>query len=219
VSHKRQQAPAWQVEWLASNNKARARQKAMQTTNPSRLNPQARETLLAIARRSMLHGLDTGSPLSVDVGAFETALREHRASFVTLNRQGMLRGCIGHLEATLPLVKDVSENAFAAAFRDPRFPPLTAPELEGLELHISVLTPAEPLPCESEAELLRKLRPFQDGLILAEGDRRGTFLPSVWEQLPEPEEFLRHLKRKAGLPDDYWSSTLAFFRYETESFT
>jgi AmmeMemoRadiSam system protein A len=131
----------------------------------------------------------------------------------------MLRGCIGHLEATLPLVEDVAENAFSAAFRDPRFPALRDTEYAALELHISVLTPAEPLDCNSESDLLRQMRPYQDGLILAEGLRRGTFLPSVWEQLPEPREFLRHLKRKAGLPDDYWSPSLQIYRYETESFS
>ncbi|MEJ2465438.1 MAG: AmmeMemoRadiSam system protein A [Candidatus Thiodiazotropha sp.] len=190
----------------------------MQTTNPDSLDPKARQTLLTLARRSIRHGLDTGTALRVEPNEFEAPLRALRASFVTLNRQGMLRGCIGHLEATLPLVEDVAENAFAAAFRDPRFTPLSAPEFDDLELHISVLTPAEPLSCESEADLLKQMRPFKDGLILAQGHRQGTFLPSVWEQLPEPEDFLRHLKRKAGLPDDYWSPSLEIFRYETESF-
>jgi AmmeMemoRadiSam system protein A len=150
---------------------------------------------------------------------FDAPLRAVRASFVTLNHSGMLRGCIGHLEATLPLVEDVAENAFSAAFRDPRFPALTDAEYAGLELHISVLTPAEPLACDSERDLLRQMRPYRDGLILSEGLRRGTFLPSVWEQLPDPRDFLLHLKRKAGLPDEYWSPSLQVYRYETESFS
>ncbi len=191
----------------------------MNSSNPATLSPQERETLLDIARRSIRHGLDRGTPLPVNCEDFEPPLQAVRASFVTLNRQGMLRGCIGHLEATLPLVEDVAENAFSAAFRDPRFPPLGDDEYARLELHISVLTPAEPLNCESESDLLKQMRPFRDGLILAEGIRRGTFLPSVWEQLPEPRDFLRHLKRKAGLPDDYWSPTLEVYRYETESFS
>jgi AmmeMemoRadiSam system protein A len=191
----------------------------MNSSNSATLSLRDRQSLLEIARRSIRHGLDQGSPLQVSCDDFEASLRAVRASFVTLNHNGMLRGCIGHLEARLPLVEDVAENAFSAAFRDPRFPPLRDDEYAGLELHISVLTPAEPLVCESENDLLRQMRPYRDGLILAEGLSRGTFLPSVWEQLPEPQEFLRHLKRKAGLPDDYWSSSLQIYRYETESFS
>jgi hypothetical protein len=183
------------------------------------LSPRDRETLLEIARRSIRHGLEQGVALKIQADDFEQPLRAVRASFVTLNRHNTLRGCIGHLEAVLPLVEDVAENAFAAAFRDPRFPHLSEQEFDDLELHISVLTPAEALPCESEADLLRRMRPYKDGLILAEGIHRGTFLPSVWEQLPEPKDFLNHLKRKAGLPDDYWSSSLRVYRYETESFS
>ena len=177
-----------------------------------------RATLLDLALQSVRHGLEQASPLKVSAGDYDYELRELRASFVTLDRHGDLRGCIGHLEASQPLVEDVVENAYSAAFKDPRFPPLAEHELEGLEIHISVLTPPEPLACVSEADLLARMRPFTDGLILADGFRRGTFLPSVWEQLPEPAEFLRHLKRKAGLPDDYWSDNLKIYRYETESF-
>jgi AmmeMemoRadiSam system protein A len=191
----------------------------MNTANPSILDQTERRTLLTIARRSIHHGLDHGKPLTLRLDDFEPPLRAERASFVTLHRQGMLRGCIGHLEAIMPLVEDVAENAFSAAFRDPRFPPLNESEYADLELHISVLTPAEPLLCESESDLLQQMRPFQDGLILAEGAHRGTFLPSVWEQLPEPRDFLRHLKQKAGLPEHYWSSSLQIYRYETESFS
>lgn len=191
----------------------------MHTADPTSLTPEQRQTLLDIARRSIRHGLDQGSALRIQATDYEPPLRATRASFVTLDHHGQLRGCIGHLEASLPLVEDVAENAFAAAFRDPRFPPLTADEYPGLELHISVLTPATALTCESEADLLRQMRPFVDGLILAEGARRGTFLPSVWEQLPEPRDFLRNLKQKAGLPADYWSPSLQIYRYETESFS
>ncbi|MGD9164848.1 MAG: AmmeMemoRadiSam system protein A [Chromatiales bacterium] len=191
----------------------------MNSSSPSTLSPQDRETLLDIARRSIRYGLDKGSPLPIGSEDFDAPLRAVRASFVTLNHSGMLRGCIGHLEATLPLVEDVAENAFSAAFRDPRFPALTDAEYAGLELHISVLTPAEPLACDSERDLLRQMRPYRDGLILSEGLRRGTFLPSVWEQLPDPRDFLLHLKRKAGLPDEYWSPSLQVYRYETESFS
>ncbi len=190
----------------------------MNTSHATTLSPADRATLLEIAHRSIRQGLDEGHPLKVRPEEFGPSLKAIRACFVTLHSGGVLRGCIGHLEATQTLVEDVAENAYSAAFRDPRFPPLTEPESAGLELHISVLTPAEPLPFESEDDLLRQLRPFRDGLILAEGLRRGTFLPSVWEQLPEPRDFLLHLKRKAGLPDDYWSQSLKVYRYESESF-
>ena len=183
-----------------------------------RLPDALRRQLLELARGSIRHGLDTGTPLPVDPREFPPELQAQRACFVTLQRHGALRGCIGHLEAFEPLVTDVARNAFAAAFQDPRFPPLSRGELDGLELHISILTPARPLEFTSEADLIARLRPGVDGLILEDGPFRGTFLPSVWEQLPEPREFLRHLKQKAGLPPGHWSETLRIQRYETESF-
>ncbi|HEY5790998.1 MAG TPA: AmmeMemoRadiSam system protein A [Gammaproteobacteria bacterium] len=180
--------------------------------------PEQRALLLYLARASIVHGLRSGEPLAPVLEALPAALREPRAVFVTLQRGGQLRGCIGSLQAHRPLANDVAANAFAAAFRDPRFPPLGAGEYPQLELHLSVLSPATPLAFASEAALLAQLRPGVDGLILSDGGRRGTFLPSVWEQLPEPAQFLAHLKRKAGLPESYWSETLQVERYTTESF-
>jgi AmmeMemoRadiSam system protein A len=145
-------------------------------------------------------------------------LMEERATFVTLTIGGRLRGCIGMLEAYRSLAEDVAENAHAAAFEDPRFDPLTKKEFEKLEIHISVLSPPEELTFSSEEDVLRQIRPGTDGLILQEGFRRGTFLPSVWEELPAKELFWAHLKRKAGLPANYWSDTLRVFRYTTEYF-
>ncbi len=185
----------------------------------TRLPLQDRELLLRLARDSIRHGLETGRPLMVDPADFPHTLQQQRAAFVTLNRNGALRGCIGHLEAIQPLVSDVAENAFAAAFRDPRFPPLSPAEFDDIEIHISVLTPATPMQFTSERDLIAQLRPGRDGLILEEGPYRGTFLPSVWESLPTPEAFLRHLKQKAGLPPDYWSDHIRVSRYETESFS
>jgi AmmeMemoRadiSam system protein A len=177
-----------------------------------------RDTLLTTARASIRHGLDTGSALEIEVDQYEPPLRRERACFVTLHRNDALRGCIGHLEAVQPLILDVAENAFAAAFKDPRFTPLKQSELEGLDIHISILTLPQPLSFSSEQELLSRLRPGIDGLILEDGANRGTFLPSVWESLPDAESFLRHLKMKAGLPGSYWSDTVTIYRYETESF-
>lgn len=182
------------------------------------LDEQARETLLQIAGKSLRHGLEHGRALTVKASNYPAELQAMRASFVTLHRHGDLRGCIGHLEAIQPLVKDVAENAFAAAFRDPRFPPLSENELEGLEIHISVLTPATPMTFSSEEDLIAQLRPGLDGLILKDGPNQGTFLPSVWESLPSPNDFFRHLKLKAGLPISHWSDRLEVYHYETESF-
>ena len=183
------------------------------------LDPRHRQTLLALARRSIVQGLETGRPLSVAPEEFDEPLRARRAAFVTLTTWGNLRGCIGHLEAIQPLVRDVADNAFAAAFRDPRFPPLAARELGPLQIEISVLTPATPLRFGSEAELLALIEPGRDGLILEAGAARGTFLPTVWESLPDRRDFLRHLKQKAGLPPDYWSDRLRVSRYRTEAFS
>ncbi len=145
-------------------------------------------------------------------------LRESGACFVTLKREGELRGCIGSLSAERSLVEDVAENAYAAAFSDPRFYPLQSAELRRLEMSISIIGKAEPMHFSSEHDLIAQLRPDIDGLILEEGYRRGTFLPSVWEQLPDPVDFVRHLKLKAGLPVNYWSETIRISRYTTHSF-
>ncbi len=190
----------------------------MSSTEQRTLDDSQRETLLEIARDSILNGLREGRPLTVDPRDFDPALQARRASFVTLNRHGQLRGCIGHLQAIQPLVKDVAENAYSAAFADNRFPPLNEHEFTDLDIHISVLSPPEPMYFDSEADLLRQIRPGVDGLILEDGPYRGTFLPSVWEQLPTPELFLAHLKQKAGLPQNYWSDTMKVSRYTTESF-
>jgi hypothetical protein len=160
--------------------------------------------------------LQTGRPLKIDLADFPSELTEHRATFVTLQKHHQLRGCIGMLEAVRPLAEDIAENAFLAAFKDPRFPPLADSEFSELEIHISILTPAEPVSFTSEQDLVSQLQPGIDGLILEEGRRRGTFLPSVWEQLPEPEQFLRHLKQKAGFAPDYWSETIRIYRYRAE---
>jgi AmmeMemoRadiSam system protein A len=177
-----------------------------------------RATLLDLARRSIAHGLDRGQPLPLDPTDYPEPLRTRLAAFVTLNLGGELRGCIGHLEAIQALALDVTENAFAAAFRDPRFPPLSRREFPDLSIHISVLSPPEPMTFSSEADLLAQIRPGIDGLILSDGQARGTFLPSVWESLPRASDFLNHLKRKAGLPAGYWSDRIQVARYTTESF-
>lgn len=140
-------------------------------------------------------------------------LAEPGATFVTLTQRGQLRGCIGSLEAQRPLAIDIAENAIAAAFRDPRFPPLAEDEFSRTRVEVSLLTPAEPFPVASEADALSRLRPGIDGLILSYGRRRATFLPQVWESLPEARQFVAQLKLKAGLPADFWHAQIALARY------
>lgn len=182
------------------------------------ITPEDKNVLLNTARDSIEHGLKQGQPLFPDPRDYSHTLQEPGASFVTLTLQGQLRGCIGSLEAHRPLVIDVAENAYAAAFRDPRFPQLSDTEFPDLEYHISILKPAEPMQFDSEDDLIKQLRPGVDGLILEDNSRRGTFLPQVWDSLPEPQQFLRHLKQKAGLPMDYWSDTVKVSRYTVEEF-
>jgi AmmeMemoRadiSam system protein A len=135
-----------------------------------------------------------------------------------LRRGAELRGCCGTLDAPRPLAEDVWRNAWAAAFSDYRFPPLTAAEWPYMNLHLSLLTVPERLDVTSEEQLLAMLRPSVDGLILETDTGRATFLPAVWEQLPDPAQFVRQLKLKAGWPATYWSDRVRVARYETESF-
>jgi len=177
-----------------------------------------KQHLLGLARDSIRHGLDYGSPLQINSHDFSEVLQAQRACFVTLHINGQLRGCIGNLEAREPLISNVVMNAFNAAFRDPRFPPLGSNEFDKVHIHIEILSVPEPMTFASQADLISQLRPGVDGLVLSDGPHRGTFLPTVWEQLPQPEVFLQHLKNKAGLPGDHWSDTIVVERYDTESF-
>lgn len=153
--------------------------------------------------------------MEVEIAAQQAAgwLSAHGASFVTLTKHGELRGCIGTLEAHRPLIEDVRENAHAAAFRDPRFAPLRRDEFARVRVEVSVLSAPEPMAIESELEAMARLRPHIDGVVLEYGYHRATFLPQVWEQLPAPREFLQHLKRKAGLPADFWAKELRLLCY------
>ena len=180
------------------------------------LTNEQQKLLLKIARDSIQHGLTHGVPLPINLENYPEEFQKIRATFVTLEIGRLLRGCIGMLEAVQPLVVDVAKNAFLAAFDDPRFPPISATEYTKLEIHISVLTPSEPMNFDSEDDLISQLRPHIDGLIMQEDDRRGTFLPSVWDSLPDPRQFLEHLKLKTGLPQNYWSDTLQIYRYNCE---
>jgi AmmeMemoRadiSam system protein A len=142
-----------------------------------------------------------------------------RATFVTLTLNGELRGCIGSVTAHRPLILDVMESAYKAAFSDPRFAPLTADELKQLDVEISILSTPRAIEAKSQEQLLAALRPDKDGLIIEDGARRALFLPKVWEAVPEPRAFLQHLKAKAGLSPDHWSDSFRAYRFTTETFS
>lgn len=191
-------------------------------TQQQGISGEQKDSLKKLALASIQCGLETGAALSVADYIKESdegvKLPDYQgAAFVTLKKNDQLRGCIGSLSAYRPLCDDIAENAFAAAFRDPRFSSVTDTELDDIELSISVLTPPEMVIFTSEQDLIAQLRPGVDGLIMTEGGNRGTFLPSVWENCPQAESFLNHLKMKAGLPASYWSGTIKVERYETVS--
>ncbi len=170
--------------------------------------------LLPIARAAISCALDI--PLTAD----ETApwLSEPGACFVTLTQYGELRGCIGSLEAHRPLLADLKSNAVSAALHDPRFMPLTAAELDYTRIEISLITPPQAMHFCDEADALSQLRPGVDGVIFEFGHYRSTFLPQVWEQLPQPQQFMSHLKRKAGLPADFRDQAIKLSRYSVTKF-
>lgn len=171
-------------------------------------------SLLTVARYSIEHGLYHNTRWSPTIDDHPKSWRAEAACFVTLHRVGYLRGCIGTIEAIEPLVINVARNAYGAAFNDPRFPALTPEEWPEVELSLSLLTPAEPLNFANEAELLGTLQPGRDGLIIEKDHRRATFLPSVWESLEEPQDFLTALKRKAGMAADVTPARA--WRYQCE---
>lgn len=174
------------------------------------MNTESGRILVALARAAIARRLGETAPLPAADAAW---LRAPGATFVTLMHSCKLRGCIGTLEARRPLAEDVTANAVAAAFNDPRFTPLTRAELAGTEVEISLLSAAEPLPVNDETAVLAQLRPGIDGVIFEYGRHRSTFLPQVWEQLADPAEFMAQLKYKAGLPPDFWSHDVKLARY------
>ena len=167
----------------------------------------AREFGVALATRNESRGDE--NPCARDA----EWLQQPGATFVTLLRNGELRGCIGSLEARLPLRDDIEANARAAAFADPRFAPLTVSELNETDIEVSLLSPLQPMTFADEADALAQLRPGRDGVVFEYGAHRSTFLPQVWEQLPQTREFIGHLKAKAGLPVHFWSDKVRLFRY------
>ncbi len=177
---------------------------------------EANEAAIArFARRAVEYAVREGRSLEVDSREFPAVLAEDAACFVTLNKDGELRGCIGSLEAYRSLAKDIADNAWAATRRDPRFTPVVPGELPRLRVSVSVLTPPEPLSFRDEEDLLSRLRPGVDGLLLTHARGRGTFLPEVWAELPDPRLFLAYLKRKVGLSPDHSLRGVAASRYQS----
>jgi uncharacterized protein len=176
--------------------------------------------LLRMAREAMERGVRCEELPPLDLDALPVSLREPGSSFITLTSRGQLRGCIGSLEAYQPLAEDVRLHAIAAALKDPRFPPVKEDELGGIQIEISRLTHPAPLEYTDTKDLLFKLRPHVDGVILREDPfRRATFLPQVWEKIPDPAEFLCNLCYKMGLEPDLWRRKhFEVLTYEVEEF-
>ena len=183
------------------------------------LTPDERKLLLALARQALVEGVSGLRLLPLDLQSLPEALRLPGATFVTLTKQGELRGCVGALEAYQPLAEDAREHAVAAALQDFRFPPVAPDEVADLEIEISRLTAPEPLEYQDAQQLIKALRPGVDGVILRDGIRRATFLPQVWLKLPEPSEFLDHLCAKMGNEPQLWRyKKLLVYRYQVEEF-
>ncbi len=178
-----------------------------------------KEFLLDLAQKSLFLFLTKKEILNIPPPAFLKKLLKKYGAFVTLKKQGNLRGCIGSLVGTKPLYKEVIENAIKAGFADPRFSPLTKQELKGLEIEISVLTPLKLLKTKNTLSLLKYLKQKKPGILFQDGPFQATFLPQVWQELPEPKDFLTHLSLKAGLSPDAWQDkTAKFYQYQVESF-
>jgi len=178
-----------------------------------------KKTILRLAREAMEFGVKGRQLPPLDLQSLSPALRDQGASFVTLTVNGDLRGCIGALEAYQALAEDVREHAVAAALNDPRFPPVQEGELSRIRIEVSRLTAPHPLEYAASEDLLRKLRPHIDGVILKEGHRRATFLPQVWEKIPNPAEFLDNLCYKMGVQTNSWrTGTLQVLIYQVEEF-
>jgi uncharacterized protein len=186
---------------------------------PDQLTPEERTILLQLARQSMEAAVrrEPLPPLQMD--QYSERLRNLGVVFITLLEHGELRGCIGALDPYQPLAQDVCEHAVAAALSDFRFPPVQPDELPDIQIEISRLTLPQPFPYENSTDLLEKLSPGVDGVILKDGHRRVTFLPQVWEKIPYPAQFLSHLCQKMGAPPDLWRrKKLEVFTYHVGEF-
>jgi len=187
--------------------------------NEGNLSQEEKQILLILAREAIQAAVNQQALPPLDLECLPPRLREWGATFVTLTEDGQLRGCIGTLEAYQPLAEDVREHAIAAALEDFRFPPVRPEEVERLEIEISRLTEPQPLVYDGPLDLIQKLRPGIDGVVLRDGLRRATFLPQVWEKLPDPVTFLDQLCLKMGAPRNAWRTRkLEVLTYQVEEF-
>ena len=185
----------------------------------SRLSPSEGLALLSLARATVVATVQGAHPTPLDLGSIPFRLRDPGASFVTLLRSGALRGCLGSLHAERPLAEDVRHHSIAVCASDFRFAPVGPAEIPELALEIAVLGPIRRLDYQDPLELAGRVRPGVDGVLLQSGARRATFLPKVWERVPQPELFLGMLCRKAGLEEDAWRrELLEISTYTVESF-
>jgi AmmeMemoRadiSam system protein A len=184
-----------------------------------KLTLEEQKVLLRLAREAMERGVKGEELPSLDPSSLSPALCEAGSSFITLTAHGQLRGCIGSLEPYESLVEDVREHAVAAALNDPRFPSVREDELNGIQIEVSRLTCPIPLEYEDANDLLSKLHPYLDGVILRDAFRRATFLPQVWEKIPDPVEFLNNLCYKMGVEHDLWRRKhFEVLTYQVEEF-
>ena len=184
-----------------------------------RLTVEEKQTLLRVAREALQSGVNRRALPALDLESMTSHLRADGASFVTLTIHGELRGCIGALEPYQPLVQDVREHSVAAALEDPRFPLVSPEELDQIEIEVSRLTFPQKLEYADAENLCARLRPGVDGVILRDGFRRATFLPQVWEKIPDKAEFLDNLCYKMGAAPDTWRHKhLEVLTYQVEEF-
>jgi len=184
-----------------------------------KLTLEEQQTLLRMAREAMECGVKGKKLLPLSESLLTSNLRKHGASFITLTIRGQLRGCIGTLEAHQPLADDVREHAIAAALEDPRFPRVREDELSRIQMEVSCLTRPVLLEYKDAADLVSKLRPHVDGVILRDGHRRATFLPQVWAKIPDPYDFVDNLCYKMGVSENAWRvKHLDVLIYQVEEF-
>lgn len=186
---------------------------------PNKLSQTDREILIRIARDTLAACVSGDDLPKIDLDSLPDTLKEHGVTFVTLQKEGQLRGCVGGLEVRVPLAMDVQEHTIAAAKHDYRFDPVREEELNLIRIEISRLTPKVQLAYQRPEELLAAIRPGIDGVVIVEGTRRATFLPTVWNKINGTEEFLNRLCQKMGVEQDYWrSGNLEVYVYQTEEF-
>jgi AmmeMemoRadiSam system protein A len=174
------------------------------------------KVLLQLAQQVVIKGAELNDKPKIELKNIPRSLFTYRSCFTTIEIDHQLRGCYGSFTPAKPLIADVVDQSYNAAFKDPRFKPMTMKDVEVADISLSLLSIPCLFPIEDEQDLISKITPEKDGLILRSKGKSGLFLPSVWDSLPEPEEFVKGLKRKAGFKEDYWSDDIQIFRYTAE---